>query len=254
MAQETMSASNTEAAARVNMERLRLNPYPGRGIVMGFDTARKLGIQIYWVMGRSENSRNRVLVQDTGIVKTMPFDASRVIDSSLIIYNAMIAVNGHHIVSNGDQTDTIAEALKKKKTFEDAIRMRSYEPDKPNYTPRISGVLFTNGSSPHNEPSIILSKIVKNGDVSKKPNHHFHTYELASLRGIGKCLHTYEGNGDPLPSFRGIPYDVLLEGSIDQLTSTFWDLLNKENRVALAVKTIDLASKAVDFRIANQLS
>lgn len=259
MARETTSPSNTEEAARSNMERLRLNPYPGRGIVMGFDSAGKLGIQIYWVMGRSENSRNRVLKVDeaTGLVRTDAFDWSKVKDSSLIIYNAMTAINGRHIVSNGNQTDTITKAFKRKETFQEALSKTTYEPDKPNFTPRISGVLFTDESSPHNEQSIQLSKIAKNGDP-EMPKRFLYTYELASLRGVGKCFHTYEGDSvtpdSPIPSFKGDPYNVLLAGSIDQLAETFWGLLNKDNRVALAVKTIDLASKAVDVKIVNQLT
>lgn len=233
-----------EAAA--NLERLSLNPYPGRGIVMGINSTGKLGVQVYWIMGRSENSRNRILAREGDVVKTVPFDESKVKDPSLIIYNAMKVVHGKHIVSNGNQTDTIVETIQKWGSFEGALKTRSFEPDAPNFTPRISGILdaffikFT------------LSRIAVDSNASSAPRHDF--FNLDRSTGIGHCIHTYKGDGDPLPSFYENPYPVPLSGNIDDIARTYWEALNKQNRVALVAKTIRFSTGETDFRIINQLS
>ncbi|OGH04071.1 MAG: hypothetical protein A2W22_00210 [Candidatus Levybacteria bacterium RBG_16_35_11] len=236
------------------MERLRNNPYPGRGIVMGFDAEGKTAIQIYWVMGRSKNSRNRKLVLKDGVVKTVPFRKRLVEDPSLIIYNAMRSINGAHIVTNGHQTDALFEGIKNEEHFPDVLSQWSEEPDKPNYTPRISGIVFPKKTSAWSgdTSSMVFSEIRRSR--SGQTIHEYYPYNSGILPGFGKCIHTYEGDGKPLPSFRGNPYSVLLEGSIDQIAKTYWDLLDKNNRVALAVKTIDLESGDVDYRIINKLS
>ena len=246
MTREKSPKSDLEQLAISSMEKLRLNTYPGRGIVMGFNKQGDQAIQIYWVMGRSENSRNRILVQEGNVVKTKPFDASKVKDPTLIIYTAMKEVRGGHLVSNGDQTDSIAQIIEKGGTFGEGLRERTYEPDAPNFTPRITGEY----SSESESPFFILS-IIRKDPFSDRPIHNLQLYKPES--GTGKCIHTYEGDGNPLPSFKLDPYLVTLEGSIDQIAQTFWDLLNAENRVALAVKGVDIRTGKVDSKIINQL-
>lgn len=238
---------------RFNMEALHANKYPGRGIVMGIDETGEQAVQIYWVMGRSKNSRNRILVAEDDVVKTVAFDESIVEDPSLIIYNAMRGIDGINIVSNGDQTDTIVSALKRRGSVSEAVFEaifdRTYEPDAPNYTPRISGVIF-----PGNETgNILFSKISRESEESDRPSFDFYASSSSALQGKGRCIHTYDGDGDPLPAFSGRPYDVLLEGLIDDMASTYWELLNEQNRVALAAKTINLATGETDLRIINKL-
>ncbi len=241
----------SEAEVQLNMEALRNNPYPGRGIVMGFNDTGELGIQVYWVMGRSENSRNRMLVRDGETVRTTPFDESKVKDPSLIIYNAMRVAKGLHIVSNGDQTDTIVQAIEEGEGNGWKLHTRKYEPDSPNYTPRISGILCPN---PEGSSVLIFSKISKESVDSERAVHTWYSASSNALRGRGKCIHTYEGDGNPLPSFKGEPYEVSLKGTIDDIAKTYWELLNEENKVSLVVKSVNLSTGAVDFRIANKLS
>ena len=237
-----------ENSPQDNMESLRQNPYPGRGIVMGFDETGNNAIQVYWVMGRSENSRNRLLVEDGQTVKTVPFDALKVKDPSLIIYNAMIEVNGVHIVSNGDQTDTIGSAYREGKSPIKAIGTRVYEPDAPNFTPRISGIY-----DPNTPRSFMFSKIRRANAENAQPIHTFDYPILRTTPGIGACFHTYEGDGNPLPAFRGEPYSTLLSGSLDAIAQTYWGLLNADNRVSLAAKSINIKTGTTSVAIINQL-
>jgi len=231
------------------MESLRANSYPGRIIIMGYTADRKTGVQIYSVMGRSENSRNRKFEIKDGIVRTVPVDEKKVSDPTLIIYNAMRTIDGVHIVSNGHQTDAIFDAFKKDGQFAKALAEWKEEPDAPNFTPRISGIMFSRKNSPFasSNSSMVLSEISRNGSAGQTLHEYF-PYNSNILAGFGKCIHTYEGDGNPLPSFKGNPYSVLLEGPIDKMADTYWNLLNNENKVALVVKTIDLQSGLVDYR------
>lgn len=227
------------------------NPYPGRGFVVGVSDDGRFLVQVYWIMGRSENSRNRVFRQDGGRVYTEAADPSKVSDPSLIIYNAMIDVetgthlrNGQRtyaIVSNGAQTDIAANGIPRR--LHETLRQCEYEPDKPNFTPRITA-LSVWLSQDRKESEIELSSIRRapNGTCER----HFHTYENVTP-GTGYCLTTYDGDGEPLPSYDGEPYLVRLEGSPVHLMSEFKKALNPENLVSIAVKSIpkDAPSKVL---------
>ncbi len=232
--------------ALINIQNLKENTYPGRGIIIGLDSSGKNAIQVYWVMGRSENSRNRILAQEVDVVKTKAFDESKVADPSLIIYNAMLVAGDSYIVSNGDQTDTIQQFLKDGKTFEDAIRTREFEPDAPNFTPRISGVIN------FKTKDFILSSILKNEDTGE-PDHRFFYYKDINP-GFGMCIHTYQSDGNPIPGFRSNPYVVSLTGDIGQMANFYWELLNVDNKVALVVKSINLETNKSSYKIINKLS
>jgi len=245
MTRETSNISSVEQLASANMELLRDNPYPGRGIVMGLSKDGQRAVQVYWIMGRSLNSRNRILVQEGDVVKTRPFDESKVENPSLIIYTAMRMVNGIHIVSNGDQTDTVSQAIADGHTFQEGLEDRTYEPDDPNFTPRITGMYH-----PNNETPFSLSIIRKN-PTSLEPIRT--TYQQQSLNGIGRCIHTYKGDGNPLPSFDSEPYPIPLEGTIDDIAQKYWNVLNSENKVALVVKEINTVSGETNYRIVNKL-
>ncbi len=227
-----------------NFESLKQNSYPGRGIVLGLNKSGSLAVQIYWIMGRSENSRNRIFVRTGDIVKTEPFDTSKISDPSLIIYNALlVSINGIHAVSNGDQTDTIINSLDNNGTFEEAIKSRTYEPDAPNFTPRISGITTL-------QPFSNTLSIIKRGVDGKS---QFDFFEVEPTQGIGFCIHTYKNDGDPLPSFEGEPHPVPIPETIDEIANTYWEVLNPENRVSLVVKTIDLATEKTDYKLINKL-
>ncbi|NLY75724.1 MAG: inosine monophosphate cyclohydrolase [Firmicutes bacterium] len=235
-----------EKIALLNEENLKNNPYPGRGIIIGISPDRQNYVQVYWIMGRSNNSRNRVFVQEGSFMRTKAFDESKVEDPSLIIYYPIKDLNGYYIVSNGDQTDTIYNYLMQQKTFEAALKTREFEPDAPHYTPRISGLIDLNG-----EPSYALS-------ILKTENHNpdyclraFYYYDKYTA-GYGHCIHTYEGDGNPLPSFAGEPKLVRVFDDIDQTARYYWELLNEENRVALAVKFINCKDRSASMRIINK--
>ncbi len=226
---------------------LRANAYPGRGIVIGMSPDSGHLIQVYWIMGRSENSKNRIFVREGTSVKTEVFDAAKVVDKSLIIYNAARIVKKSHVVTNGDQTDTIAEHIAKNGTFESAISSRTFEPDAPNYTPRISGIADL-GDTLHSYKLSILKSIGNN------PNHvtrHIFAYEKP-IPGVGHCIHTYIRDGNPLPSFSGEPYLVSLFDSIEETADFYWNLLNPDYRVSILVKFIDPGTGDFDIRIINK--
>jgi IMP cyclohydrolase len=240
--------SYNEQMMAANMENLRQNPYPGRGIIQGINKQGNLAVQAYWVMGRSENSRNRILALRGDIVKTEAFDASKVKDPSLIIYTAMREVNGIHIVSNGDQTDSVAEEIKNGGTFKSGLEKRMYEPDAPNFTPRVSGMFV---AIPKEGYSFSLS-IIRKEPNSENPIRVLSNY--LPKAGVGECIHTYKGDGNPLPAFDSDrSYPVPLDGSVEEIAKIYWNLLNHENRVALAVKGINLKNGMVDYSIINQL-
>jgi hypothetical protein len=233
--------------AKRNFEALAANPYPGRGIVIGLDAAGKALLQIYWIMGRSENSRNRVFVADGAGLRTAPANPSKVKDPSLIIYNAMLEEGGHHVVTNGDQTDTIAGALRYGATFAGALRTREYEPDKPNFTPRISGICSPEGEGAW---SIALA-LLKRSPFGEGCDRQF--FEIGQLKaGFGYGVTTYSGDGDPLPAFAGEPILLPLAGDADEVADAYWAALNAANRVSLAVKSIDVETGEASIVVRNQ--
>jgi IMP cyclohydrolase len=235
------------AVVKANMEALRRNPYPGRGVVIGQSPDGRHAVQVYWIMGRSENSRNRIFVQEGDTVRTAPFDAAKVKDPSLIIYNVARVAGRAHVVTNGDQTDTICDRLATGGTFEQALFTRTYEPDAPNFTPRISGVTALDDTV-HAYQLAILKTIGGNPDL---PVRCFYNYEKA-VPGVGHMLTTYSGDGNPLPSFAGEPQAVEILNDAQATLDLYWAALNAENKVSLLVKFIDLASGRSAVRLVNK--
>ena len=227
-------------------EELEGNAYPGRGIVIGKSADEKYAIMAYFIMGRSSNSRNRVFIEDGEGIRTQAFDPSKLEDPSLIIYAPVRVLGNKTIVTNGDQTDTIYELMDKQQTFEQALRTRTFEPDAPNYTPRISGILHIENGGYNYAMSILKSD---QGDPSSC-NHYTFAYENPKA-GEGRFIHTYMGDGNPLPSFEGEPTLVALEGDIDSFTKTVWENLNEENKVSLFVRYIEIATGKYETRIIN---
>jgi len=235
------------ACARENIEALRRNAYPGRGIVIGLSPDARCYAQVYWIMGRSANSRNRIFVQEGDLVRTAPFDPSRVQDPSLIIYNCARVVRRAHIVSNGDQTDTIFEALARGGTFEEALFTRSFEPDRPNFTARIAGL--TNLDDEQHAYKLCIIKSI--GNDPRRCARHFFNYETA-VPGVGHCVTTYRGDGSPLPEFEGEPYVVEVLDDAASTARLYWDALNADNKVALLVKFIDIQTGSAVVKIINK--
>lgn len=221
-------------------ELLASNPYAGRGIILGHND--KNAILAYFIMGRSENSRNRIFVKTEDGIIIRPYDMTKVTDPSLIIYSPVRRIGNKVIVTNGDQTDTVFDYLKNGATFSQALATRCFEPDAPNYTPRISGILDIISGA------YTLSILKSSDEVGTGCNRYY--FDYCESKGCGRLIHTYEGNGDPLPSFEGEPRQVKLDGTIDELTERIWDSLNKENRISLYVEYIDKCG--VDFRIKNK--
>ena len=230
-------------------EELAGNTYPGRGIVIGKSADEKYAIMADFIMGRSSNSRNRVFVEDKDGIRTQAFDPSKLEDPSLIIYAPVRVLGNKTIVTNGDQTDTIYELMDKQQTFEQALRTRTFEPDAPNYTPRISGILHIEGGSYHYAMSILKSN---QGDPSSC-NRFTYAYENPKA-GEGQFIHTYQKDGSPLPSFEGEPKLVGIEGDIDSFTKLLWDSLNEENKVSLFVRYIEIETGRYESRIVNKHS
>jgi hypothetical protein len=231
----------------LNEQKLKENTYPGRGIVIGMTPDRKNLVQIYWIMGRSENSRNRIFVQEGDNVKTKAYIESKMTDPSLIIYYPLRTLGSAHIITNGNQTDTIADYLRAGRTFEEALLTRCFEPDEPNCTPRISGMINYNGEASTYALSI-LKTVGNNPDVENK---EFYSYKKF-VPGEGRCIHTYEGDGKPLPSFDVHPYDVTLDNEIDKTAEKYWSMLNADNRVSMLVKYIGVATGSTTIRIINR--
>ncbi|MDE6320418.1 MAG: IMP cyclohydrolase [Lachnospiraceae bacterium] len=223
------------------------NSYPGRGIVIGKSADGKYAVTAYFIMGRSTNSRNRVFVEDGAGIRTQAFDPSKLEDPSLIIYAPVRVLGNKTIVTNGDQTDTIYELMDKQQTFEQALRTREFEPDAPNYTPRISGIMHLENGSYNYAMSILKSN---NGDPSSCNRYTF-AYENPKA-GEGRFIHTYMGDGSPLPSFEGEPTIVEIEGGIDDFTEMIWNNLNEENKVSLFVRYIEIATGKYETRIINK--
>ncbi len=226
--------------------------YPGRGIVAGRSKDGKYAVSAYWTMGRSAGSRNRIFVTDTEdgseVVRTKAFDESLIAgDPSLIIYAAVRTLGKKTIVTNGDQTDTIYDGFKAGKTFEQALRTRKYEHDGPNWTPRISSVLDIEGGSLNYTLSILKSDD-GNGDCTVRQTFDYE----APFAGEGRYIHTYEGDGNPLPSFKGEPVKVAIDGTIDEFTDKLWNALNADNKVSLFVRFIDIATGTYEEKIINK--
>ena len=233
----------------MNLEALlRGNSYPGRGIVLGVDETGRNAVIVYFIMGRSENSRNRVFEEtDDGII-TRAFDESKMVDPHLIIYAPVRDLgDGRVIVTNGDQTDTVRDFLLAGKSFEDALRTRTFEDDLPNCTPRISGLVTVKDGEAQYRLSILKSDA--NDDTSVQ--RFFFDYPQPKA-GVGHFVHTYQGNGSPLPSFEGEPEKVTLEGDIEQLALRVWDALDQDNKVSLYVSFISLESGEADTIIINK--
>lgn len=226
---------------------LRENAYPGRGIVLGLDETGRKAVVAYFIMGRSENSRNRVFVEKDGGIITRAYDESKMVDPSLIIYAPVRLYKDMLIVTNGDQTDTIYDYLKKGFTFEAALRTRCFEPDAPNYTPRISGLVSREKGKLSYRMSILKSD---EGDPTA-PQRFF--FEYAGVKpGTGHFLHTYRCDGNPIPSFEGEPEKVTVRGDIGAFTQEVWESLNADNKVSLFVRFLDLESGESETRIVNK--
>lgn len=233
---------------RVSLEmELKGNSYPGRGIVIGKSGDGNYAVAAYFIMGRSENSRNRIFVEDGEGIRTQAFDPAKMSDPSLVIYAPVRVLGNKTIVTNGDQTDTIYERMDQQQTFEQALRSREFEPDAPNYTPRISGIMHVENGSYNYAMSILKSS---NGDPASCSRYTF-AYE-SPLAGEGRFIHTYMHDGNPLPSFQGEPKKVAVEGDIDSFAVTLWENLNEENKVSLFVRFIDLTTGKYETRILNK--
>ncbi len=225
------------------------NSYPGRGIVIGKSADGASAVAAYFIMGRSVNSRNRIFVEDGEGIRTKAFDPSKLSDPSLVIYAPVRVLGNQTIVTNGDQTDTVYELMDQQQTFEQALRTRTFEPDAPNYTPRISGILHIDSGKFDYALSILKTE---DGD-SGSCNRFTFAYENPPA-GAGHFIHTYTGDGNPLPSFEGEPVKVKLEGTIDAFTEMIWDSLDDENKVSLFVRYIDIATGKYETRIINKNS
>lgn len=222
--------------------------YPGRGIVIGKSADGKRAVIAYFIMGRSENSRNRVFVPTPDGIKTQAYDESKLVDPSLIIYSPVRTLGNKTIVTNGDQTDTIYDLMNSQLTFEQALRTREFEPDGPNYTPRISGIVKCSDGKMNYAMSILKSA---DGNPDCTERYTF-TYENP-LSGLGRFIHTYTGDGNPLPSFEGEPTLVEIgNDDIDTFANNIWNALIEDNKVSLFVRYIDIATNTADSRIINK--
>lgn len=226
---------------------LKGNSYPGRGIVIGKSPNGAYAVTAYFIMGRSGNSRNRVFIEDGKGIRTQAFDPSKLSDPSLIIYAPVKVLGNKTIVTNGDQTDTIYELMDKQQTFEQALRTREFEPDAPNYTPRISGIMHVENGIYNYAMSILKSN---NGNPDACNRYTF-AYENP-VSGEGHFIHTYMQDGDPLPSFEGEPKLIVLDDDIDAFTNRVWESLNEDNKVSLFVRYIDIKTGEYETRIVNK--
>ena len=228
-------------------EELKGNSYPGRGIVIGRSEDGTKAVTAYFLMGRSVNSRNRVFVTEGEGIRTEAFDPSKLEDPSLIIYAPVRVLGNRTIVTNGDQTDTIYDGMDKELTFEQSLRCREFEPDGPNYTPRISGVMHIEGGQYDYAMSILKS----NNGNPEACNRYTFAYENP-VAGEGHFIHTYMHDGNPLPSFEGEPKLVEIDGDIDQFTDMVWNNLNQDNKVSLFVRFIDIETGEYETKIVNK--
>ena len=222
---------------------VRGNPYPGRGIILGKTPDGAKSALAYFIMGRSENSRNRVFAETADGIRTEAFDPSKVADPSLIIYHPVRFLGRGVIVTNGDQTDTIRALLERGLSFEQALSTREFEPDCPNWTPRISGLLSPDGS--------YKLSILKSADVSGSACER-HTFAYPGIKGVGHFIHTYNTDGDPIPSFTGEPERVSIPDSARELAAQLWDNLDEKNKISLYVLYTDLATGEREYRLINK--
>ncbi len=227
-------------------EYLGKNEYPGRGVLIGKSEDGKSAVIAYFIMGRSENSRNRIFTEDGEGIRTEAFDPSRLVDPSLIIYAPVRVLGTTTVVTNGDQTDTIYNYLKSGRTFEEALRTRTFEPDAPNFTPRISGELIAEAGM-----SYKLSILKSDDGREEAALRYFYEYN-EPINAEGHLIHTYQTNGNPIPSFCGEPVRVALKGDIDALTGQIWEALNEENKVSLFTRYINLETGETETRIINK--
>ena len=228
-------------------EELKNNEYPGRGIVIGRTADGKKAVTAYFIMGRSSNSRNRIFAEEGEGIRTQAFDPSKLEDPSLIIYAPVRVLGNKTIVTNGDQTDTIYEGMDRQLTFEQSLRSREFEPDGPNYTPRISGIMHIENGTYNYAMSILKSD---DGDPSSCQRFTY-AYEKPKA-GEGRFIHTYMHDGNPLPSFSGEPKKVEIAGDIYEFTQMLWESLNEENKVSLFVRYIDIETGKYETRIVNK--
>ena len=227
-------------------EILAANTYPGRGIVVGLSEDKKYAVSAYFIMGRSENSRNRVFIEEGDEVIIHPFDASKVEDPSLIIYSPIRKYENNLIVTNGDQTDTVYDGLAAGKCFSKALTARCFEPDAPNFTPRISAMLTFEETSFTYQMSIL-----KSADAEGSACNRF-TFSYAPIAGVGHFLHTYNCDGNPIPTFTGEPERIAITGDIDSFTREIWENLNEQNKISLYVRFTDLATGKTENRMINK--
>jgi len=220
------------------------NPYVGRGIVIGKSEDGTKAMFAYFIMGRSENSRNRIFVEKGDEVTIYPFDESKVEDPSLIIYSPVKKVGNKIIVTNGDQTDTIEEALKNGKCFRHALKSRKFEPDCPNFTPRISGILELDGGYMYSLS--ILKSADENGSACNR-----YTFDYEPLNGLGHFIHTYVTDGNPLPTFLGEPERVKIPNDVKEFAEEIWENLDQNNKISLYCRAIDLKSGATENVMIN---
>lgn len=227
-------------------EVIKDNAYAGRGIVVGkTDDGSKAAIA-YFIMGRSENSRNRVFREEGEDVVIYPFDESKVEDPSLIIYSPLRVIDNKVIVTNGDQTDTIYDFVKENKSFSDALKTREFEPDRPNWTPRISAMLTLDNDDFSYEMSILKSADEEGSACAR------YTYSYPAINGIGHFIHTYEHDGNPLPTFQGEPRRITVPDSIEEFMDDIWDNLNEQNKISIYVRYIDLKTGKVNSKLINK--
>ncbi len=227
-------------------ELIKGNSYVGRGIVIGKTPDNKHAAVAYFIMGRSNNSRNRIFTEKNGSIYTEPYDSSKVEDPSLIIYAALRSYKDNLIVTNGDQTDTIYDGLADGKSFSEALLSREFEPDAPNLTPRISGMLHFEDSDFSYQMSILKSADPEGTACNR------YTYSYSSLPGLGHFIHTYECDGNPLPTFSGEPRRVEISDDIDELTSSIWNSLDGDNKISLYVRYVDLETGIETDRLINK--
>lgn len=233
---------------KISIEKeLKNNEYPGRGIIIGKSSDGKKAVTAYFIMGRSVNSRNRVFVKDGEGIRTEAFDPSKLEDPSLIIYAPVRVLNNLTIVTNGDQTDTVFDGMKDGLTFEQSLRCREFEPDGPNYTPRISGVMnIENGSYDY-----AMSILKSNNGNPDACNRYTYAYENP-VAGEGHFIHTYMHDGNPLPSFEGEPKLVEIPDDIEEFANILWSSLNEDNKVSLFVRYIDIETGRYETKIINK--
>ena len=225
---------------------LKENRYPGRGIAIGKTADGKRAVTVYFIMGRSANSRNRIFCEENSDVIIHPFDPSKVEDPSLIVYAPIRTLDNHLIVTNGDQTDTVYEGLKQGKSFEQALQTRAFEPDAPNYTPRISGMLdFADGDFSYQ------MSILKCADGCGKACDRF-TFVFTALAGRGHFIHTYQHDGNPLPTFAGEPKCISIPNDVEAFANDVWNALDAENKISLYVRAVDLESGKAENKLFNR--